>query len=115
MSLVAPVYRFNPRQERILEFKGYNRKAVIDDGEMRDMYNLSSDEYPCLSQRKPRAVYNEGFEKPTAMITKNKKLAVISNGQFCYDGIIYPSLKLSNETQMVAINSKICFFPEKKY
>ena len=115
MRLVAPVYKFNPRQERILEFKGYNRKTVIDDGEMRDMYNLSSDEFPCLSQRKPRAVYDEGFEHPTAMITKNKKLAVISNKQFSYDGVIYPSLKLSDETYMVPINSKICFFPEKKY
>ena len=115
MRLVAPVYKFNPRQERILEFKGYNRKTVIDDGEMRDMYNLSSDEFPCLSQRKPRAVYDEGFEYPTAMITKNKKLAVISNKQFSYDGVIYPSLKLSDETYMVPINSKICFFPEKKY
>ena len=82
MRLVAPVYKFNPRQERILEFKGYNRKTVIDDGEMRDMYNLSSDEYPCLSQRKPRGVYSESFERPTAMITKNKKLAIITNGQF---------------------------------
>ena len=115
MRLVAPVYKFNPRQERILEFKGYNRKTVIDDGEMRDMYNLSSDEYPCLSQRKPRGVYSESFERPTAMITKNKKLAVITDGQFYYDGVIYPSLKLSDDTQMVAINTKICFFPEKKY
>ena len=49
------------------------------------------------------------------MIVKNGKLAIISNGKFCYDGMIYPSLKLSNETQMVSINTKICFFPEKKY
>jgi len=115
MRLVAPVYKFNPRQERILEFKGYNKKSVIEDGEMRDMYNLSSDEYPCLAQRRPRVVYTESFERPTAMITKNKKLAVISDGQFCYDGIIYPSLKLGDAARMVAINSKICFFPEKKY
>ena len=61
MGMVAPVYKFIPREERILAFKGYNKKSVIDDGEMRDMYNLSSDEYPNLFQRKPRGIYSEGF------------------------------------------------------
>lgn len=113
--LVAPRYTFIPREERILEFKGYNKKAVIDDGEMRDMYNLSSDEYPCLYQRKPRGVYSETYRKPTAMIVKDKKLAVISEGQFYYDGTLYPTLTLSDKTQMVAINTRICFFPEKMF
>lgn len=115
MELVAPVYKFIPKQERILQFKGYNKKAVIDDGEMRDMYNLSSDEFPCLYQRKPRGIYTKMYRKPTAMIVKNKKLAVISDGQFYYDGTIYPALKLSEKTQMVAINTRICFFPEKLF
>ena len=57
MKLVAPVYKLNPLQERILEFRGYNKKSVINDGEMRDMYNLSSDEFPCLYQRKPRGSF----------------------------------------------------------
>lgn len=113
--LVAPRYTFIPKQERILEFKGYNKKAVIDDGEMRDMYNLSSDEFPCLYQRKPRGIYSKAYKNPTAMIVKDKKLAVISEGNFYYDGDMYPSLKLSEQTQMVAINTKICFFPEKMY
>ncbi|MDO4745432.1 MAG: hypothetical protein Q4B18_02630 [Bacillota bacterium] len=113
--LVAPRYTFIPKQERILEFKGYNKKSVIDDGEMRNMYNLSSDEYPCLYQRKPRGIYSEAYKNPTAMIVKDKKLAVISEGQFYYDGTLYPALKLSDKTQMVAINTRICFFPEKMF
>lgn len=115
MGLVQPVYKFIPKEERVLQFKGYNKKTVIDDGEMRDMYNLSSDEYPCLYQRKPRGIFSEVYRKPTAMIVKDKKLAVISEGQFYYDGTMYPSLKLSDQTQMVAINTRICFFPEKKF
>lgn len=113
--LVTPKYTFIPKQERILEFKGYNKKAVIEDGEMREMFNLSSDEYPCLYQRRPRGIYSEAYKRPTAMIVKNKKLAVISEGQFYYDGTLYPALNLSDDTQMVAINTKICFFPEKFY
>lgn len=113
--LATPRYTFIPKQERILEFKGYNKKAVIDDGEMRDMYNLSSDEHPCLYQRKPRGIYTEMYRAPTAMIVKDKKLAVISEGQFYYDGTLYPALKLSEKTQMAAINTRICFFPEKLF
>ena len=115
MKLVAPVYKLNPLQERILEFRGYNKKSVINDGEMRDMYNLSSDEFPCLYQRKPRGIYSESFVHPTAMIVKNKKLAVISEGRFYYDGKMYPKLSLSDDTKMVAINTRICFFPEKMF
>ena len=113
--LVRPRYTFIPREERILEFKGYNKKSVIDDGEMRNMYNLSSDEYPCLYQRKPRGIFSRTYKKPTAMIVKDKKLAVVSEGQFYYDGVLYPALKLSEQTQMVAINTRICFFPEKLF
>lgn len=113
--LVAPRYTFIPKQERILEFKGYNKRSVIDDGEMREMYNLSSDEFPCLYQRKSRGIYGESYVKPTAMIVKDKKLAVISDGQFYYDGELYPALKLSDDTKMVAINTRICFFPEKLF
>ena len=113
--LAKLVYKMNPLQERILEFEGYNKKAVIGDGEMRDMFNMSSDEYPCLYQRKPRGVYSDTFANPTALLVKDKKLAVISEGVFYYDGVPYPDLELSADTQMVAINTKICFFPEKKY
>lgn len=115
MGLVAPIYTFTPTEERTLEFKGYNKKSVIDDGEMRDMYNLASDEYPCLYQRKSRGLYSIQYKRPTAVIVKDKKLAVISDGRFYYDGTLYPKLILSDKTQMVGINTRICFFPEKKF
>lgn len=114
MVLAALAYTLQAQQERILEFQGLNKKSVIDDGEMRDMLNLSSDEYPCLYQRKPRAVYSDRYRKPTAIIVKDSKLAVISDGMFYYDGREYGNEgQFSDQTRMVAINSKICFFPEK--
>lgn len=116
MVLASLAYTLQAQQERILEFQGLNKKSVIDDGEMRDMLNLSSDEYPCLYQRKPRAVYSGRYKKPTAMIVKDSKLAVISNGVFYYDGQEYGDEgQFSDKTRMVAINSKICFFPEKRW
>lgn len=135
MRLVSPVYSIEPMTERIIEFKGLNKRPVIDDGEMRDMLNMSCDDYPCLTQRKPRAVYSDAddpnmwadmdLQAPVSMIQKGtmengvnvKKLAVIDlvNGSyvFKYDGVAYPGLSLSADTQMVAINTRICFFPEK--
>lgn len=115
--LTAPIYELSPQETRVIEFKGLNRKSVIADGELRDMWNLSSDEYPCLSQRKPRGTYRKmgGLTNPTDMISKDGKLAVIADGAFYFDGVMYPALSLSDHTVMVAINTRICFFPEKLY
>lgn len=137
MRLVAPTYTFDPTAERIIEFKGLNRKTVVEDGEMRDMKNLSSDEYPCLTQRMTRDVFMDAKDyaswsamnlvHPVKALPKARmengvsleKLAVIDLVEddyvFKYDGASYPGLVLSAETQMVAINTRICFFPEKKW
>lgn len=136
MKLVAPVYSLQPMIDRIIEFKGLNRNPVIDDGEMREMKNMSCDEYPCLTQRKPRGTFTDNdsldwammnVQAPVALLQKGrledganvKKLAVIDHvGNdyiFKYDGVSYPGISLSSATQMVAINTRICFFPEKKW
>lgn len=54
--LVAPVNKIEKLEERILEFKGLNKKPMIDDGEMSDMMNLCSEMYPCLYPRRARAM-----------------------------------------------------------
>lgn len=136
MLFSKPVYKLQPTIDRIIEFKGLNRNPVIDDGEMRTMLNMSGDDYPCLTQRKPRGVFADDdtemweamdVQAPVALLQKGrledganvKKLAVIDHvGNdyiFKYDGASYPGLSLSSVTQMVAINTRICFFPEKKW
>lgn len=136
MLFSKPVYKLQPTIDRIIEFKGLNRNPVIDDGEMRTMLNMSGDDYPCLTQRKPRGVFADDdtemweamdVQAPVALLQKGrledganvKKLAVIDHvGNdyiFKYDGASYSGLGLSSATQMVAINTRICFFPEKKW
>lgn len=110
-------------QERILEFKGLNKKVAVDDGELHDMKNLSSDEYPSLYQRKPRGIYNLPAEcmKPISMIQKRSKLGLLGYNyknelRFFYDGYEISALgTFVEDTHMVAINTKICFFPEKRF
>lgn len=121
----------SPLQKQIIDFRGYSMAPVIDDGEMREMLNLSSDEYPNLSQRKMRGNYtiqgqSVGYPSPETMLVVNGKLAVISNNgeqaRFYYghDEDLqpqdYPGVTLSpanNNHQMVAINKKIVIYPEK--
>lgn len=115
--------------ERIAEFKGYNARGVREDGEMKDMMNLSSDDYPMLSQRKQRAPLNDGnYIDATQIISKSHvdedgihdALTVISKDaqgiyRCYYDGQLIEGLVLSEQTSVVAINDKLCFFPEKKW
>lgn len=124
--LQSLINRIEPLEERILEFKGLNRKNVVDDGELRDMKNLASDEYPCLYQRKARGLYDKppDCKRPISMIQKKNELALIGQKYdgtyaFFYGGAEISKVaevrSLTKETQMVAINSKICFFPQKTY
>lgn len=126
MQLVNPIYKVSPMIDRIVEFKGLNKMPVVEEGELRDMKNMTSDEYPCLYQRKARGQYTlpGGIKKPISLLCKKEKLAIIGIKEddtyaFYYDGEEIPQLKdyinASDNTKMVAINTKICFFPQKIY
>ena len=128
MALQEPVYTFNRTSERITEFKGYNARSIRNDGEMRDMSGLSSNQYPCLSQRTQYSIFNDNLINAQSMISKSyigadgigNALAVIikdtDNVYKCrYRDVTVPDIVLSANTQMVSINDKICFFPEKKF
>ena len=62
-NLVSPGYNQStlinsmlaPMEERIIEFKGLNRRDYVEEGEMSDMKNLTSDNYPLLTPRNLRA------------------------------------------------------------
>ena len=122
-NLVAPVTPLQPMEERIIEFKGLNRKSFVEDGEMSDMKNLTSDNYPLLCPRKLRGQLElpEDVAKPLKIMTKFERIAMIAKKTddsiaFFYDGNEVTSVTgLTKDTEMVAINTKICFFPQKTY
>ena len=122
-NLVAPITSLQPYEERLIEFKGLNRRSFVEEGEMSDMKNLTSDNYPLLTPRKLRGSYElpEEAAQPLAIMTKFDRLAIIAKKKnntiaFFYDGNEVDGIyDLSEETQMVAINTKICFFPQKTY
>lgn len=121
-NLARPVNLLPPSVERIIEFKGLNRRTTVAEGEMSDMWNLSSDDYPVLTQRKPRGRMNlpAGVIRPIRLLSRYDKIAMIAldnndDIHFYYGGeLISEVTGLTESTRMVAINNRLCFFPEKK-
>ena len=106
-----------PVSRQVIEFKGYDVQNVIDPGSMRDMRNLSSDEYPSLYQRKKRGVYADFYVNPSTMIARKEKLAVCDDTSFWYDGErkFDFTLQYDGRRKMQAINTRIVIFPDKMY
>lgn len=107
-------------------FYGLNRGQSIDDGEMADMVNLSSDAYPVLSVRKPRGIPSalafEGAYCPDhleGMAGTQDKLLVCAGGCVYINGT-KTGLTLSSEEHMcpkrIAVMGTCAYiWPDKRY
>ena len=114
MRLPYAKYTENPAQVRTIDFKGYNVRPIIEDGQMRDMRNLSSDGYPNLTQRKMRRLVTDRYSNPSTIASRKEKLVVVDGTSVYYDGIAVGTVS-AGEKQIASINSKVCIFPDKKY
>lgn len=122
-NLVAPVIKLAPVEQRIIEFRGLNRRNHVEEGEMSDMKNLTSDNYPLLAPRPLRGeiALPAGVSRPLKMIVKYERIAMLAekgNGDiaFFYDGNEITAVNdLTADSEIVAINTRICFFPQKTY
>lgn len=122
-NYVEPINPLAPIEEKTIEFRGLNRKDAVEDGEMSDMLNLSSSRYPLLAPRPLRGQYElpEGVLRPLKLETRYNKLAMIAlktnnDIAFYFDGEEITKVNnLTPSSEMVVINTKICFFPEKYY
>lgn len=100
-------------RNRIIEFRGYSNNPVIEDGEMREMKNLSSDLYPVLSQRPSRGTYMERMDGLSEILAWKEKLAYIANDVLYYDGEKITRLMPEERRILVGINKRLCVFPDK--
>lgn len=107
----------HPSESRVIEFKGYDVRNVIDPGSMREMKNLASDEYPCIAPRKKRGIHSDNYVTPSTLLARGDKLAVCDSTSFYYDGELKFDFEQSydGERQMQAINKKIVIYPDKIY
>lgn len=109
------------------QFMGLNRGLSIADGEMADMLNMSSDNFPVLSTRKKRGVPELRYESmmPTVLSGKvdgmlgTDRLIVCHNGQVYMDGEKVPLTLLTaegmREKKLVSMGAYICIWPDKVY
>ena len=106
-NLISPGYNRStlisqtlaPVEERCLEFKGLNKRKVVEEGEMSDMKNLTSDDYPVLSPRKPRGEMElpTGVVLPLRIMARYEKIALIARDDedqinFYFDGVKVPEV-----------------------
>lgn len=99
-------------------FGGYNHNLRIGDGEFYDMTNLTSSNYPVLSPRPNRGVY----ESPTHGIPSNP-LGMVSKDALCYvdggDFVINDykvDMGLSNEPKtLISMGAYVIIMPDKKW
>ena len=95
-------------------FSGYRRRLKIDEGELYDCMNLSSQHYPLLSSRKKRGMV-QSFTAPAGLIAK-EQLGWVDDGVLYYGGEPTPLNNLSpGEKQLVSMGAYICVFPDKMY
>lgn len=93
-------------------FAGYNHNLKIGDGEMYDMRNLSSDEYPLMIPRARRGYVKE-LTAPMGLTAK-AKLAYVDDGTLYYGGTATAITGLEeNEKQLVSMGAYLCIFPDK--
>lgn len=98
--------------ENTIEFNGYNASEHKDKGEMPDMLNLCSNNYPCASPRPSREVIAT-LVKPNGLISANGKLAYVDGTSFKYDGTSKGTVT-DGMKHMVDFQDKILIFPDKK-
>lgn len=102
-------------REMIDAFRGYNHNIRISEGEFYDMTNLTSDEYPSLSPRKKRGIY-ESPENPLGLISKDN-LCYVDGRNLYIDKYKVEGLELDPDTSktLISMGAYIIIMPDKKY
>jgi hypothetical protein len=115
----------NTSREWLDTFGGYNHNLKIGEGEFYEMTNLSSDNYPILSPRPKRSVY-ETASIPQGMIAKDS-LCYVDGGDFIINKYnvsqrvnLSLSVKKDDEGKvipktLISMGAYVIIMPDKKY
>lgn len=103
---------FVKARSQTVQFLGINLTENFQDGEMNDCKNLSTLQYPTLTQRKGREAL-EGYDNMVTDIFEwDGKLIVVSNGTLYVDGDPIASVT-DTKKQFAVVNSRLVVFPDK--
>lgn len=93
-------------------FRGLNYGEGVQDGEFADTHNLSTDQYPCITQRAARIKQGEYAEATT--LHGKGKLLVIAGTKVYYDGKEVGTVT-EGKKQTATVGNYIVIFPDKVY
>ena len=102
----------NPSKKYTVNFRGINYGEGTQDGEFADTLNLSTDQYPCITQRAARIMDGE-YASPSTLHSKGK-LLVIDGKDVLYDGKKVGEVE-PGKKQTATVGNYIVIFPDKKY
>ncbi len=121
MYLPAAAQKSKNKKVDILSFFGYDQRNKIDDRELGEMLNMSSDAAPCLAPRKPRR-HIASAEGITAITLPEyspgglDSFTGVAGRRFWYKGKVVPGADLTDgEKSIVDFGGSICIFPDKMY
>ena len=115
----------NASKKYSVAFRGLNYGEGTQDGEFAETYNLSTDQYPCITQRAARIKAKE-YKNPTTLHSKGQLLVIDErfdeNGEPTGFADVYygdnpePIGEVtSGKKQTATIGNYIVIFPDKKY
>ena len=102
----------NPSKKYSVLFRGINYGEGTQDGEFADTYNLSTDQYPCITQRAARIMEGK-YTLPSTLHAKGE-LLVIDGGDVLYGGNKVGEV-IPGKKQTATVGNYIIIFPDKKY
>ena len=102
----------NKSKKYSVVFKGINYGENTQDGEFAETHNLSTDKYPCITQR-PARLWEANYNKPTTIHAKGQ-LLVIDGTDVFYGNEKVGTVK-EGKKQVETVGNYIVIFPDKKY
>lgn len=113
------------RTQEIVAFRGLHRTQNTQDGDLCDATNLSTAQYPTITQRGKRTeVYrsvtptfppiNIPYDNPTDIFAWDGHLVVVDGGILYFDGEALDNVQQGRK-QFAVVNTKLCIWPDKTY
>lgn len=97
-------------KKTIFQFRGVNYSEAVQDGQLEDCRNISSQLFPCLSPRGGRERGTK-YENATAVWYKDG-LLVVDGNKLIYNGAVVGTVT-PGKKQFANINTKVVIMPDK--
>lgn len=103
----------NASKKYSVVFRGINYGEGTKDGEFAETYNLSTDQYPCITQRAERIKATDKYSEPSTLHSKGDLLVI--DGEDVWYGDTKVGSVEKGKKQTATIGNYIVIFPDKKY